>query len=443
MTMDSPRRDRVVAVIGGGFSGLLTAIHLLGRSDHVTVRLIERARRLGVGRAYAAADPDHLLNVRAANMSAFPDRPEHFAEWLAATGAEGGGDAFASRALYGDYLQALLREALGEGAAGRLLLEQDEAVGAAPIDGGFEVRLAMGRTIFADAIVLAVGSGPPRPAPGAVPELAASPAYAANPWSIEAAAFPNGDILLIGTGLTMVDAVLSLDRPGRRFLAVSRRGLAPHSHAPTVPTPPPTGPLDTPARALRTLRRLARATDWRSAVDAIRPVTPAIWRSWGLAERRRFLRHGRAWWDVHRHRMAPQIAARIAELRAAGRLEIVAARIERLEPAGDQVTAHLRRRGATAADTVSFAAAVNCTGLSGELGGSALLRDLAAQGLVRPDPLHLGLDVDEGFRAAPKLYAVGPLTRWARWETMAVPDLRRQTDEVAGFVLSDLGLPPA
>jgi len=438
--MDSPGRGPVVAVVGGGFSGLLTAIHLLGRSDRIAVRLIERAERLGVGRAYAAANPDHLLNVRASNMSAFPDRSDHFADWLAGRGVAGGGDAFASRALYGEYLQGLLREAVGEGAPGRLLLEQDEAVGAAPRDGRFEIRMAMGRTIHADAIVLAVGLGPPKPPPGAAPELETCPAYAADPWRIDPAVFPAGDILLVGAGLTMVDTVLSLDRPDRRFLAVSRRGLAPRSHAPTAPVQLPDGPLDTPAQALRSLRRLAREAGWRSAVDAVRPITPAIWRSWGLAERRRFLRHGRAWWDVHRHRMAPQIAARIGGLQKAGRLEISAARIERLAPQGEGVSVRLRRKGAAEAETLTFAAVVNCTGLSGDLSGSPLLNDLVARGLARADPLKLGLEVDDAFRASPRLYAVGPLARWARWETVAVPDLRTQTAETAATVLADLGL---
>jgi uncharacterized NAD(P)/FAD-binding protein YdhS len=440
MSVAESARVPTVAVVGGGFSGLLTAIHLLARSDDVTVRLIERGDRFAAGRAYATGNPQHVLNVRAANMSAFPDRPGHFVEWLADQGVASGPDAFVSRAIYGEYLQDLLRGAVGNGAPGRLLLEHDEVVSIVPTGERYDLTLGMGRTITADAVVLAVGAGPPKLVPGAGPELADSPRYAADPWAIDVESFPTGEILLVGAGLTMVDTVLALARQDRRFLAVSRRGLAPHPHAPTAPAQLPDGDLSGARQTLRAMKQLAREAGWRSAVDGVRPITPAIWRGWSLAERRRFLRHARAWWDVHRHRMAPDIAVRVAELRENGRLEIAAARIEDLRPEASGVAARIRRRGAAGVEQMRFAAVVNCTGLSGDLTDAPLLRDLARSGRVRPDPLRLGLEVDDSFRAARGLYAVGPLARWARWETVAVPDLRSHTAEVAATVVADLGL---
>src|SRR5688572_3369749 len=224
-THDHDRR-RTVAVIGGGFSGLLTAIHLLQGNPTVVVRLVERAPRFGRGRAYSASQAaDHVLNVRAANMSAFPDRPAHFVEWLAAEG-EGGPDAFISRARYGDYLQGLLRDEIGDAdSAGRLLLEADEAVALTPQDGGWRVELAVGRTFQADACVLALGLLPPAPLPGADATVSGSPAYVADPWRLDPVTAPAGQVLLLGSGLTMVDVALSLAGPGRKLLAVSRHGL--------------------------------------------------------------------------------------------------------------------------------------------------------------------------------------------------------------------------
>ncbi|PZQ55981.1 MAG: pyridine nucleotide-disulfide oxidoreductase [Phenylobacterium zucineum] len=427
-----------VAVIGGGFCGVLTAIHLLGRHPKATVRLVEKGQRIGLGRAYATGNPDHLLNVRASNMSAFPDRPRHFLEWLAHEAGEG--DGFASRGAYGRYLQGLLRDAVGEGGdPGRLLLEQDEAVDLEQRGGGWRVRLAMGRGFDADAVVLATGA----PAPAVGERLGGR--YFSDPWALDGEALPGGTILLIGSGLTMVDVALSLERDDRRFVVISRRGLLPHEHGPAPPAPLPAGRLGSPAEALATLRAHAAVVGWRSAVDSVRGLTPALWRSWDAAARRRFLRHGRAWWDIHRHRMAPRVAARIGDLAAKERLEVVAGRIVTMTAFGDGLSVTLRRRGCLEPEGRLVAAAVDCTGLSGDLRRLALFEHLEARGLAGADPLGLGLAVDGDLRvigrsgrATPGLYAVGPLTRAARWETVAVPDLRSQTAEVARTLVDDL-----
>ncbi|THD80921.1 MAG: pyridine nucleotide-disulfide oxidoreductase [Phenylobacterium sp.] len=451
---------RTVAVVGGGFSGLLTAIHLLERDPAVIVRLVERAPRFGRGRAYAVGNPDHLLNVRAANMSAFPDRPGEFQAWLAAQGEDAGPDAFVSRRRYGDYLQGLLRTAMrGPGARGRLLLEQDEAVAVVPDDddaggggggGGYQVRLSVGRSFRADAVVLAVGFGPPGRPAFAPPDILSRRDYVGDPWRGDLAGLPEGEILLIGSGLTMIDVLLSLDRPGREFTVLSRHGLLPQTHASAATVAPPEGPMETPRRALRTLRAHARAVGWRSAVDSIRPATTAIWRSWPEAEQRRFLRHLRARWDVHRHRMAPWVASQLGAAIWGERLEILAGRILRLEPCEGGFEATLRPRGQRHPITRLFRAVVNCMGPTGDLPSNPLLADLLARGLAHPDALRLGLAVDAAGRLtgggdapSPGLYAVGPLTRGAFWEAVAVPDLRLRTASLARVVLADLAAKPA
>jgi uncharacterized NAD(P)/FAD-binding protein YdhS len=447
---DRPEPARpTIAVIGGGFSGLLTAIHLLHADPEVLVRLVERAPHFGRGRAYGTENPDHLLNVRVANMSAFPDQQEHFAAWLRAEGDCDGPSAFVSRSRYGDYLQSLLREHLGApGSAGRLLLEQDEAVDIVWRDGRQVVKLGLGRSFEADASVLAVGSPLPATLPGADETIAAAPHYASDPWSLAADNLPLGEILIVGSGLTMVDVAIALSCPGRRLTAVSRHGLLPRPHAPTAPqTLPPSGPLDTPALALRTLRNYARQVGWREAVDSIRPQTAAIWRGWPLAEKRRFLRHLQSWWDVHRHRMAPSVAAQVASLIAAGDLEVLGGGLASIHRIDGGFEASLRDASDGKRIARRFAAVVNCTGLRGAPrgGGEDLLARLADRGTLRADRLGLGLDVDGALRVigqsgapTPGLFAVGPLTRGAFWEAVAVPDLRIHTALVAAAVLEGL-----
>lgn len=440
-----------VAVIGGGFSGLLTAIHLLARDPRLIVRLVERAPRFGRGRAYQTHHPDHLLNVRASNMSAFPDQPEHFLRWLEREG-DGGRDTFVSRGRYGDYLQSLLRDEVSDPSrAGRFLLEADEAVAIEPDGDQLTIRLGVGRSFEADAVVLALGLLPPTPPPGATAEVLAHPAYSADPWRLDPATAPDGDILLLGSGLTMVDVALSLAGDTRRLTALSRHGLVSRSHAPTADAEAPDGDLHTPRVALRALRAQAEKVGWREAVDGIRPLTAEIWKSWPLGQRRRFLRHARPWWDVHRHRMAPVIAARLSGLVVSAELEVLAGRLEAVEADGDGFLVRYRPRGEHTVATRRFAALVNCTGPRGdpEAVSSGLIADLRRRGALRRDPLGLGLDVDAHLRVigadgspTPGLFAVGPLTRAAVWEALAVPDLRNQTAEVAATVAQALGTAP-
>lgn len=445
---DPARRPPTVAVIGGGFSGLLTAIHLLHGDPGVVVRLVERAPRFGRGRAYGTSQADHLLNVRAANMSAFPDQPAHFVEWLESECEGAGPDAFVSRARYGDYLQALMREEIVDpGAAGRLLLEADEAVALHAEGGRWRVELALGRSFMADACILAVGLLPPALLPGADDSVAGSPAYVAEPWRMDPETAPEGQVLLLGSGLTMVDTALSLAGAGRRLLAMSRHGLISRSHGAVKPTLAPDGGFDTPRQALRTLRDHAQAVGWREAVDSIRPITADVWRGWPAAERRRFLRHARPWWEVHRHRMAPQVAARVAGLTASGDLTVSAGRLEHLTWDGEAFHARIRGRGETKPHDWRFDLVVNCTGPRGdpETATGGLLADLRRRRMIRRDPLGLGLDVTDDLRVVgadgrptPGLYAVGPMARAAVWEALAVPDLRNHTAQVARVALSNL-----
>ena len=444
----------VIAVVGAGFSGVVTALNLLRRDASVKVVLIERRSPLGLGAAYATDNPRHRLNVRAGNMSAWPDEPNGFVDWLADQGRGVGPGGFATRGDYGAYLQSLLT-AVAEGpeAAGRLVITPDEITAITRSGHGWRLTCGMGRELSADAVVLALGNPPPSRPEGVDPDLAESELYVADPWRWAARA-PETDrpILLLGAGLTMVDVALTLDevRPGQTFVALSRRGLTPlrHDGAPPIALPPPPSPLPGPSETLAWLRSTAEEHGWRTAVDALRPVTKALWRGWSVRQRTRFLRHGRAFWDVHRHRLAPEVAAHIDRLRRAERLTVVAGRLERVEPIqGQRLAVTWRPRGAARSERFEAGLLVNCTGPAGGVAQPTepLLASLSEQGLVRSDPLGLGVDVGADHRvitvagqAQPTLFAVGPMTRGALWEINAVPDIRVQAVEVAEGVIAAL-----
>ena len=265
----------------------------------------------------------------------------------------------------------------------------------------------------------------------------------------------DGRVLILGTGLTMVDTVLSLLQSGHTgpIVALSRRGLLPHVHRDVVATP--INADEVPfgagvAHLLRWLRARAEQTqacgrDWRSVIDGLRPCISDIWRKLPTSERRRFLRHARPWWDIHRHRMAPQVAMRIVHTLAEDQLKIIAGKITSLVADDKESTVHYRRRGTEQIETMQVAAILDCTGISSSPlhSPNPLVRDLLSRGMTRPDPLELGLDVTEccalinqSGRVSQRLFAVGPITRGRFWEIMAVPDIRVQCAKLAAVIIA-------
>lgn len=418
------------AVIGAGASGTLQALHLVRAGAQVT--LVDRGPAPGRGVAYSTRRPEHLLNVPARRMSAFSDDPDHFERWYGAlTG--GGAEDFAPRMLYGDYLAGLLAEAGIEPVRGEALALADEGV-----------RLADGRTVAADAIVLAPGNFKPATPPGIDP-AALGPLWVDDPWAGDLTeGLGAGDVLLlVGTGLTAVDVALTLDASGYggRIVALSRRGLAPRSHGLREPTVAPQE--DLPANCVAMLHRVrARSEEigWLGAVHELRAVTQALWRSAGAEERGRFLRHLRAWWDVHRHKVAPAVGATIEAMQADARLAVAAGKLVSVEAEDGRALVRFRPRGGDAVETLRAARIVNCTGPEIDIAraGEPLLDTLLAAGRIRPDPLRIGLDVDAECRAigadgraSETLSVIGPITRGAFWESVAVPDIRVQAERVA------------
>lgn len=449
-----------IAIVGGGFTGTMLATHLLRAGDpDLRVTLFEPRGRPGAGEAYRTRCPSHLLNVRAGAMSAFPDVPDDFVRWLDARPdtAGIGPDGFAPRALYGDYVRDRFEAAVAGAAPGSLTLRPATVVDLEPVGAALHLHLSDGTDEVADAVALCLGNAPPGPVPGIAAGTTARPGWIADPWADGAFDGVDRDdpVLVVGTGLSMVDAVLALDDRGHRgpVLALSRRGLLPHGHAdrPLPPVPAPDGLAATPGAAalLRRVRSAvreaaARGEDWRRVVDGLRPVTQALWQGADPAERARFLRHLRPVWDVHRHRIAPAAAGRIAGLRASGRLRIAAGRILSLAPGmpgGFELV--WRPRGASTPVSGAPRAVVNATGPALALAAHPLFAALARRGLVRADPLGLGIETAAGAavvgadgRPSDRIVAPGPPDRARAWETTAVPEIRRQVAEVAARLIA-------
>jgi uncharacterized NAD(P)/FAD-binding protein YdhS len=343
MRSDSAAAD--VVIVGGGFSGTTLAAELARRG--ISAVLVEGGPRAGLGTAFSTPEQAHLLNVPAGRMGAWAERPGDFADAVENEGY-GPGD-FVPRRRYGEYLRDILNEAQ---ASGLVTVVGHDAASAERLDDGWRVSLADGSRIEGRGLVLAQGNQPPaRPAfaRGIAEQL-----FVNDPWSDEGraavtrVAASGEDVLIIGTGLTMVDVVLSLDeaRHRGRILALSRRGQAPRAHAEFEPAPVELG--DLPKGSLlelwRWLRRRAAAVGWRAAVDGLRPHSHALWQALDEGDQRRFLRHARPWWDVHRHRIAPEVAGRIRRLIEMGRLEIIAGRVTDMWAEDAGLRARINRR---------------------------------------------------------------------------------------------------
>ena len=426
-----------VAIVGGGFSATMTAVQLARRG--VRSVLIDGSGRMNRGVAYSTTEPVHLLNVPSAKMSAWPDTPKDFADWL-----EDDGTSFAERRAFGRDLGEI-----ADAHADSFDRLAGSAVSARESESGWSIELEDGETVDASALVLANGNQ--EPAPMRLADGLESGLFVNNPWGAEAKASiarvarSGGDVLILGTGLTMIDTVLSLAAAGHqgRVMALSRRGLMPRPHAahePAAPLEQDQFPSGNVMRLWHWLRRRSGEVGFRAAVDSLRPHSQAIWQSFDPAEQRRFLRHARPWWDVHRHRIAPEIGRELAERIASGQLEIVAGRIRGLREDGDELVATITRRRSTEAREYRFAAAFNCTGPLGEMRRTRdpLLRELIEDRKVRIDPLGIGLAVDDHSRAGKNVWAVGPLTKGCYWEIVAVPDIRGQAEAVAEDITREL-----
>src|SRR5580700_6810510 len=402
-----------VVIVGSGYSGTMVAVHLARAQRSLRVALIDRSKTFGRGVAYGTTDPKHLLNVPADQMGAFPDDIDHFYRWLKAHPANLGAagihelrpDAFIPRLVFGDYIQDLLREACS--LPGTLDIIRDEIVDLTRReDGSFQLIGKSGNKLEAAQVVLALGNFPP----GEAAQKEKGEWFMNNPYAAEVHAklAEPGDILIIGTGLTSLDLLLTLDETKRegKIHLLSRQGLFPQPHKKAAPYPafldPDNLPKTTRAlchRVAQELRRAAaRGIDWRSVVDAIRPLNQSIWMNLNQTEQRRFLRHLRGLWETHRHRCAPEIMAVKDRLEAEGRLVCHRGYIKSYQATEEQVEVTYRPRGTSEEKKLRVRHVLSCTGPQADYRklNDPFVQQLLARDLLAPDPLQLGASTAEG-----------------------------------------------
>lgn len=441
--------EKSVTIIGGGASGVLLAANLLKSDDpDLRVTLLERQGQFGQGLAYSARRKDHRVNVPARGMSAFADDKDHFWNWLQERepGVYDSSFVFVPRRKYGSYLEDILRQA-GARIPGRLRILAEEAVSLRETRRGVEVELGNGTSLVSRRAVLAVGHET-QPARGR--------GIAVRVGSEEDTPLdPHAPVMILGSGLSMVDAWVSLVEAKHQGLitVVSRNGLLPKGHKDVPPLSIDEGevPYGTTMSVLaKWFRALvedtkAKGGDWRSVVDGLRPYNQKLWQSWSDPVKRQFLRHIRPWWNIHRHRLPPDLYQRLVDAIGSGQVNLRAAEFVGIERDGDNTVAIIRARGTEQLERLTVARVYDCGGVSVDVRAShnPLLQHLVSTGAARPDTMRIGIDVDgecaliaASGQVSQRLRVIGPLTRGRYFEIEAVPDIRVQAAQIAQSLLA-------
>lgn len=458
--MTESTRNADVLIIGGGLSGTMLAVQLLRLPGRRQVLVIEPRAELGRGEAYSAVELGHTLNGNAARMSVDPDNPDDLTQWLTEHIAAGGwpesaeqavpiSELFPPRGLFGVYAQQRLAEAKARSAS------TVEHVRAEVIDVQVDadstlLTLDNGQRLRGNFAVLATGMFPAARTPQT--HSSGVNAAAVDPWDVATMRRldPRSTVLIIGSGLTMVDAVVSLEQAGHRgpIEIFSRHGLLPH-----VRRQPPAWDdflaadpaLRSPRQLLRELRRQcsiaqAQGIDWQAPLDTVRAHIGRLWSQASEREKRQFVRHVRPWWESHHHRSPPLSAQLVARLHEEGRLRIRAASFKGLVPAQSGVTIAVRQRGEQTLTQVTGAALINSSGIEYDWRRVArpLPQQLLKRGLIQPGPLALGIAADASGavldaqgQVSARLFAMGPPLRGMWWESTAVTDVALQAKALA------------
>lgn len=397
----------------------------------MSICVVARGGLRDFGPAYSTPRHEHLLNVRAGGMSLWLDNPAHFAEWCKAEGIDGASPAaFMPRVVYHKYLQEILDSTLALAKEKFITVTVLDDVAVA-VNSGYAVSLQSGRIVQAKHIVLALGNSL------RAQQQADIAGLVTDPWHYDYTQLPaNGAVAVIGSGLTAVDAMISLLTAGwqGKIICLSGHALLPRPHldmvdATRMPKLMAQDFVDKPlSKLLHNLRAVAKplGAEWPYAIDALRPLTQIIWRNLAPHDRTRLAGRHFALWNIHRHRAAPEIYRQLDAAMKRGQLQLVKAHATGYAPENGGIKISLQRGNHMHVDR-----AFVCTGIGYGAGENPLLRAMMQASLLPQD----GMTADETFRVGGTesrgIYALGAPLFGQLFETTAVPELRMQADKIA------------
>jgi len=456
---------RTIAIVGGGFAGSMTAVHLMQQADcQLNIIIINNRFPLVKGIAYATHYAEHLLNVPVSSISAFSKHAEHFFNWLRKQDAfkdieaETLKNSFAPRKIYAEYLDTIWATALeNKSSEVNLQMLEDEVINITPNGMGFDLQLQNASPVKADYVVLATGNAIPKNILIADNSFYNSKLYYKNPWddTCMQGLQSERDILIIGNSLTMIDAVISLQSKGfaKKIYTMSPHGFAimPDAHVPPYDQdilseiPRPYRLYDLVKLINKHMKRCEREGVSKVAVvNSIRYQLQNIWFDFTMDDRRYFLKRISPLWNAWRHRTPAGMYERISNLINSGKLNPIAGRLVSLTEKDGYVEARIKDKKAGKEISLDVERVINCTGsqIDVQLPGS-LLNTLYTAGLIDADPLKISLNADAATNRVinrdghilPNMYTLGNNMKGILWETTGVPEIRVQAENVAAKLL--------
>ena len=467
--MTTHYQNPTIAIIGGGFCGNMLAVHLLSNAKApVHIVLINSGYPLSKGVAYSSYSHKHVLNVAAKSMSAFPDKPAHFIDWIKkhenyrVIDQTALPDLFLPRNIYGYYLKDIFDTAIRKKPEHTSIsFVHDEAIDIEEKDGKAHVYFSVSPGVVADKVVLAIGNHVPDNPTLKDPSFYSSKNYFGNPWLHEAVnnIDPDREVFILGNGLTMADIVLGLKEKNHRgkIYSLSPNGFQILPHRDFEPYKGLIEELKPPYDLVKVvslfrshvkkLRDMGLAGE--AAVDSLRPLTQKVWLSWNLQEKQRFMFHIRHMWGVARHRLPMEVHKVIQQLILDDKLEIIAGRLQSMNETESGIRITFKRRRDQMIHEVSVARVINCTGPLSDIHKleRPLIKNLVSRRLIHADEMKLGIDatldgsvLNMDGSPSSHLFTIGSPLRGLLWESTAVPELREQAKNLAGKLLKDLGV---
>ncbi|MEO0310678.1 MAG: hypothetical protein RIQ89_335 [Bacteroidota bacterium] len=455
-----------VAIIGGGFSGMMLALQLKLQSKLAThIHLINNRALPGRGIAYQNCSDLAVLNVRAERMSAWPDDPLHFCNWLLcipkykSLGLAVVRQLFIPRKIYGNYLDAIWENAKQQTSACDLNYLCDTAVDVMRSGKLFLIQLKSGKIIYAHQVVLATGNDLPARLNPIDEEMAQSDNYYADPWN--EAHHPNilkgGDSLIMGNGLTMIDISMMLlkNHFKNKIYCISPNGfsLLPHlypglEHPPLLQNISEPYTLDQITKVFFTeLRKLkAMGLTAEPLINSFNTITQSVWLQFSLRDKQRFLQHLKNFWQHARHRVPAHIYNFLQRKQAENKILFIAGKLRSVKNVGDKILVEYHDKSKWQLHTLTVDQLINCTGPNTNIAisGNALLLKLYEKNIIYQDGLKLGLNatpegrlLDDKSQTLEHLYTIGNNLKGVLWESTAVPDLRIQTAQLANILIAD------
>ncbi|CAN5474059.1 FAD/NAD(P)-binding protein [soil metagenome] len=441
----------------------MTAYHLLQQKEKAfAITLVEPKTEIALGLAYSTTCDEHLLNVSAAGMSALADEPEHFLNYARSKDASVLAEDFLPRKFFGQYVQELVHGAIAKiDHFHSFTAIHESAIDIAALDSNlvaetrYAVTLSNGAVLPADIVVLALGNLAGK-RPAWLCDLSMeSEHYLHDPWNTKAVSSiaSTDSVLIVGTGLTAVDKIIELTSKGHsgKLYAVSRHGLLPRPHLDKPNLHPTQTHLnevtESTLATFKLLRHKSKEMGWRNAVDSFRAITQTWWLGLELVEKRHFMRHLQTYWDVHRHRMAPTISQRIEAFRASDQLRVLSGGIKEMREEKSDGKSFVRavlRQHHGEQESITINKVINCTGPQSKLSAidSPLMANLHKSKMVLADQTGAGIScepsglVKNGNNQPSKIFAIGPMLKAVLLESVAVPELKVQSKNLAQLICS-------